>query len=271
MGTQRRAWPTLTALATVVAVVVAGCGGGHRSAAAKVTTTTAGGTTSTTTFTLEPPSSSVGGPASTTVTTNPLKSSPTTLPPTTPTTARASTVSEQAALGSLVATYPPRSSVNSGIVQTGSIIYVALAHNVGLRSVIDIFVFQGSRFVDVAANIGADQSLHPVDPTTIRKGNITGAQFPDFLVPLAAGDHDNGVLVSYVGGGWHLIGLSDRLGAAASEELVQPNIIGNEITQSVKDCSPSCARGTYLITNYVYAGGIGKLMARGPTVQSPTA
>lgn len=70
------------------------------------------------------------------------------------------------------------------------------------------------------------------------------------MVPLAAGDHDNGVVVSYLRG---------------------PNIVDNEITQSVNDCSPDCAHGTYSVTTYLFNPQLGKLTASGPTVQSPGA
>ena len=172
----------------------------------------------------------------------------------------------------LVMVYPPRSSVASPIISSGPLNYVAVAHDVGgLTALIDVYVYQGSSFVDIAPNIGSGQNLDPVNPTTIRTADVTGGPFPDFLVPLLAGDHDNGVLLSNVGGNWQLIGVSERTGAAASDELVQPNILGNEVTQSVNDCSPSCARGTYSVTTYLFDPGLSKLVATGPTIQSPTA
>lgn len=274
MATDRRArQPAVAGVAlvalAVLALVVAGCGGGHKTVTHKPSTPTTAGTT-TTTFTFVPPSSPSGpGQATTTA---PAKKVPRTIPRTPPTTTSTATAgAEQAALTRLVATFPPRTSVTSTILHTGSLTYVAVGHDVGLMSLIDIYVYQGSRFVDVAPNIGSTQSLDPVDPTVIRTGNITGAPFPDLLVPLVAGDHDNGVLVSYVGGSWQLIGVSERTGAAASDELVEPNIIGNEVTQSVDDCAPDCAHGTYSVTTYVFNPQLSKLQAFGPTVQTPSA
>jgi hypothetical protein len=178
---------------------------------------------------------------------------------------------EQAALDRLVAIYPPRSSVTSGAVAVGAGAYAVVAHNAGGgAALIDIYTYQGSTLIDVAPNIGANQNLDPVDPTTIRTGAVTGGPFPDFLVPLTAGDHDNGVLVANVGGTWQLIGVSERTGAAATDELVQPTIVGNHVTQSVNDCSPNCAQGSYSVTTYLFNPQLGKLMAFGPTVPSPT-
>ncbi|MDQ6837695.1 MAG: hypothetical protein M3137_04965 [Actinomycetota bacterium] len=273
MATLRRTGLAGVTVATMV--LITACGGGHK-ATRKATSTTAPTTTTTTsTLVAQPaspppqPSTPASGPGPTTTTPGngpppAANASPTTVAP-------APTGAVQAALARLVAAYPAKTFVTSAIIHTGPATYVAVAHDVGsLTSLIDVYVYQGSKFVDVAANIGSHQDLEPVEPTTIRTGNVTGAAFPDFLVPLAAGDHDNGVLLSAVGGAWHLIGVSERTGAAASDELVEPNIVGNEVTQAVNDCSPSCSQGTYSVTTYLYNGQLGKLVATGPTIQTPT-
>jgi hypothetical protein len=257
----------LAGVTLVVVLAAAACGGGHEAAGHNPTTATEG-TTTTSTF-AAPTSSTVPGKTTTTV----RRIAPTTIhrPPVPPAPSGAAGT-EQAALARLVMAYPPKSSVTSPILHTGSLTYVAVAHDVGgLTALIDIYAYQGSTFVDVAPNIGSGQDLDPVDPTTIRTGDVTGGPFPDLLVPLTAGDHDNGVLVSYFGGSWQLIGVSERTGAGASDELVQPNILGNEVTQSVNDCSPDCAQGTYSVTTYLFDPQLGKLVATGPTVQSPSA
>lgn len=257
-------------MATVV-VSAAGCGGGHLASTDKAATPGTPGTpgmATTTASTSAPPTPSPG--SGKTTTTTPPTSAPI---PTTPTPAWTATPAVQrAALTRLVAAYPPKSSVTSDLVRAGSLTYVAVAHDDGGKSaLIDIYAYQGSTFVDVAPNLGSNQSLDPVIPTTIRTGNVTGGPFPDFLVPLAAGNHDNGVLVSSVGGRWQLIGVSERTGAAASAELVEPNIVGNKVTQSVNDCSPNCAQGNYAVTTYRFNPQQAKLVASGPTVSSPHA
>ncbi len=254
------------ALATV-ALWTAGCGGAHNASADRAAPPSTPGAATSTASPSTPPLSS--GPAKTTTTT-PLASAPAPTAP--PPASSAAPAVQQAALTRLVAAYPPKSSVTSEIVYAGSLTYVAVAHDDGGKSaLIDIYAYQGSTFVDVAPNLGSNQNLDPVSPTTIRTGHVTGGPFPDFLVPLTAGDHDNGVLVSSVGGRWQLIGESERTGAAASDELVAPNIVGNKVTQSVNDCSPNCARGTYAVTTYLFDPRLGQLMASGPTVASPHA
>lgn len=266
MATARgRGWAGF-ALATAVISAV-GCSGGHTASTDKATTSSIPGTATTAASPLTPPTSAPGSGQTTTTpsTTHPV--------PTTPPAATTATPAvQQAALTRLVAAYPPKSSVSSEIVHTGALTYVAVAHDDGGRSaLIDIYAYRGSTFVDVAANLGSNQHLDLVRPTTIRTGNVTGGPFPDFLVPLAAGDHDNGVLVSSVRGRWQLIGVSERTGAAASAELVEPNIVGNKVTQSVNDCSSNCARGNYAVTTYLFDPKQAKLVASGPTISSPHA
>jgi hypothetical protein len=248
------------ALATAAALT-AGCGPGRTTAGNPPTTPPASAVI---TAAPPPPSRSGRAPA-----TNHQGSVPTVRRSSSPSTATPE--QEHAALDRVVAVYPPRSSATSGVVPSGAAAYAAVAHDTdGGTAQIDIYAYQDSTFVDVSPNIGANQNLDPVDPTTIKTGAVTGGPFPDFLVPLKAGDHDNGVLVANVGGTWQLIGVSDRTGVAATDELVQPNIVGDHVTQSVNDCTPDCAQGGYSVTTYLFDPQLGKLTAFGPTVQSPT-
>lgn len=248
--------------------------GGSSSKNSSTTTSVVGSTTSTTAYASpELPASTAAPlpPTTTTTTKKPTTTTSTTRPRAPATTTHATYVDQKTALARLVSAYPTKSYVISAVVHTGGLSYVALAHDVGqTSSVIDIYLYQGTAFVAVTHSIGAGQSLDPVDPSTIVTANITRAQFSDFLVPLAAGGHDNGVLVSFAGGFWHLVGPSDRIGAAASPELVQPTIVGNEIKQSVNNCNPTCAQGTYSVTTYAFDSASGKLVPIGPTLQSST-
>lgn len=259
----------LAALTASLALVAAGCGSSHHAATEPRATSRTGSTTTYPQPPITPPPST----GASTGTTTPTSTTPTTRPRIPPTTIAAPPPppSEQAALTRLLATYPARSFAVSPFLRTGNISYVAVARNVNLTSVVDIDVYQGGQFVPSIINIGAGENLDPVDSTNaVQTADITGAPFPDFLVLLAAGDHDNGVLVSYAGGTWHLVGTAERTGPAASPELVQPRIIGNEVTQAVNDCAPNCARGSYSVTTYQFAPGLDALAANGPTIQSPT-
>lgn len=243
--------------AGVLILGVSACGGHHH--VTRPTTPSS----STTTETTEPP------PTTPPVTIPPPPvSPPTTKAPAPTTTTRVivpTAVAERAALARLVAAYPPRSYAVSAIVSGSGVDLVAVAHDVGqLASVIDVYRFQGAALVPEALGLGAAESLDPVDPGTIQVANITGSGIPDFLVLLVAGDHDNGVLVSGVDGTWHLVGLSDRSGEAASPELVNPRVVGNDVTQSVNDCVPTCFSGSYSVTTYRYDRATGELTPAGP-------
>lgn len=257
------------ALAAMV-MALAACGSPHKSAGTAVppvTTSSPAPTSTTVPEVILPTSPSVAGPP-TPSTSRPTPASSSTVAPPGPSVAPLA--DQQAALKRVVAAYPPRSFATSAILHNGALSFVAVAHDVtSLTSVINLYAYEGTEFMNVIT-LGAEQSLDPVAPTTIQSASITGAALPDFLVLLVAGDHRNGVLVSIAGGVWHLVGTAERTGPAASNELVQPRVVGNQLIQSVNDCAPDCAHGTYAVTTYRFDPGLGKLVAVGPTVQSPT-
>lgn len=246
--------------ALALAVALGGCGHGHVTRASSPPRST---TTSQAPGPIPPPATIAPFPSpSTTTTTKPAATTTTTVPP---------DVAQRAALLRLLSTLAPHSYAASNIVRTPGRDLVAVAHDVGpFTAVIDIYRFQGLRLVVEAAGVGSAQNLDPVEPGSIQTARVTDSSVPDFLVLLDAGDHANGVLVSEARGTWHLVGLSDRSGAAASPELVDPRLVGRTITQAINDCTPSCANGSFSVTTYGYDPGSAELTPIGPPATQAT-
>lgn len=187
------------------------------------------------------------------------------------TTTAANAYAVQAALQRLEADLPAGAYAVSPVQQIDGRPFVVVSRNGPTgQAVIDVDAYTAGSFRASVAGIGADQNLNPVVAGAIPTGHVTASHVADFLVLLQGRQSRTGVLLSDAGGGWHIVGLEGRSGAAASNELIQPRLAGNHVTQAIDECSPSCSQGPYAITTYGYDPTSGELAQVGPVTQSPT-
>ena len=121
-----------------------------------------------------------------------------------------------------------------------------------------------------SSDVTSDQYLEPLPSqpsvATVIPAYLTVSTEPDVLVLLTGGslsDFIDGVVVSDIGGTWHLVSFLNAKGSpGVSLEVADPKIAGSSIIESINPCVPDCASDQHAITTtYRYDPTTGEFTA----------
>jgi hypothetical protein len=179
-----------------------------------------------------------------------------TLPPTQPTPtlweAVASRASNPKIAHSLpeLAAFDPAGTFVSHPVSTASGAVAVIARpttNNTYLGIFDIAVHDANGW-RILATLGKGQNIG--EPYTRPKPvHVTTSLIPDFQVFTAGGDYSGSVIVSDVGGKWHLVPFKSEAGSAGFE-MPGVTISGLTLTARGNNCVPNCADGTAVSTDW---------------------
>lgn len=169
----------------------------------------------------------------------------------------------RAALPALVATYPAGAQLSDPETSpSGPTVFVAFNPNGAAApsgGTVDVLVWNGNGWTRRArlGNDTADPVLAAAHtPPVVQAAHLTGSADPDALVLLSGGSATfatNGVLVSDVGGSWRLVSFHHAgLDGEDTVEIGAPVLSGARITSRMNSCSPDCASGQVVQTDWHY-------------------
>jgi hypothetical protein len=147
--------------------------------------------------------------------------------------------------------------------------FVAISHNIsqgsgGEDGVVDIYSYLAGAWQD-QATLGGSDGLDVVLPgaaTPITVAQFTGGSIPDFFATFAGADHTSAVIAADVKGTWQLLGVQGQSSPVLTNAtLIDPTLI----SQSVDNCTPTCASGTITDTTYRFDAAVGELVPTGPS------
>jgi len=115
-------------------------------------------------------------------------------------------------------------------------------------AIIDVAV-HGTDGWRVAAVLGRGEDLAQpfIRPTPI---HVTTSLLPDFEVPTAGADYTPTVIVSDVGGTWHLVHFHGDTPGSNWIGMGDVVVSGSALSTSANNCSPDCAEGTNVTTSW---------------------
>lgn len=245
-----------------IAAIAAVCLGVTACSASKTSATTPSAITpSTTTPSATTPSTTTSTTA-TTAAPHPTTITPAQAPPTT----IAPSVEE--ALGDFLTSYGAGTTTQtSGVVAAaqGPLAFVAFQAPGASDAMVDVLSYATGKWVRVArlgsSNVDSDQYLEPLlaqaTIPTVSAVRLTASAVPDALILLTGGslgDFIDGIVVSDVGGSWHLVPFLDAKGAPGpSLEVADPRVSGSTVVEHINPCLPDCASDAAVVTTtYTY-------------------
>lgn len=189
----------------------------------------------------------------------------------------------QAALGPLVLQFGSTHS-DSGVVPSGQGLLAAVSYDgpsggsgsSTTGGLINVYRWDGTAWADLAT-LGVGVGLDEAQTTGTGTGttppiaveHYTSPSIPDFDVGLVGGDHAGAVVVSDVGGNWHLLPIQHK---GDGPEFINPTLNGMTIIEHSNDCTPNCAQGSITATTFAFNVASGEFSPSGPpqTTSAPT-